>query len=222
MRRHELLEALAGRIVARTDTHPVRVAVDGIDAAGKTTLAGALVAPLEALGRPVIRASIDGFHRPRAQRYQRGATSPEGYYLDSFDNAALRDVLLLPLGPNGSRRYRRAIFDYHTDRPTLAPEQEAPPNAVLLMDGVFLLRPELVTFWDYRIFVDVPFTEALERAMRRDVALFGSSEAVQARYHERYFPGQRLYFDTAHPQDHADAIVYNEDPDNPRLRFHNT
>ena len=58
--------------------------------------------------------------------------------------------------------------------------------------------------------------------MRRDVALFGSSEAVQARYHERYIPGQRLYFDAAHPQAHADAIVYNENPDNPRLLFHNT
>jgi uridine kinase len=43
---------------ARTD-HPVRVAVDGIDAAGKTTLADALVNPLSQLGRGVIRASND-------------------------------------------------------------------------------------------------------------------------------------------------------------------
>ncbi|MGZ3601508.1 MAG: uridine kinase [Ktedonobacterales bacterium] len=221
MKQQELLEALASRIATRTVPHPVRVAIDGIDAAGKTTLADALVAPLEAHGRPVIRASLDGFHRPRAQRYQRGATSPEGYYLDAFDDAALRDALLLPLGPGGSRRYRRAIFDYRTDRPTLAPKQEAPPNAVLLIDGVFLLRPELVAFWDYRIFVKVSFATALERAMRRDIALFGSGEAVQARYHDRYIPGQHLYFDAAHPQEHADAIVYNEDPDNPRLLFRN-
>ncbi len=219
MRREELVEALASRIVARSTTHPVRVAVDGIDAAGKTTLAGALVAPLEARGCAVIRASVDCFHRPRAQRHRRGATSPEGYYLDSFDDTALRTALLLPLGPNGSRRYRRAIFDFRTDLPHVAAEEEAPENAVLVMDGVFLLRPELVALWDYRIFVDIPFTVALERAKQRDVAIFGSVEMVQARYHERYIPGQRLYFEAARPQEHADAIVYNDDLDNPRLLF---
>ena len=222
MRRQDLLEALAGRIAALTAAHPVRVAVDGIDAAGKTTLADELVALLEARGRPIIRASIDGFHRPRARRHQRGATSPEGYYLDSFDDAALCDALLLPLGPGGSRRYRRAIFDYRADRPLLSSEEIAPPNAVLIVDGVFLLRPELVAHWDYRIFVEVPFAVALERAKRRDLALFGSVETVQARYHERYIPGQRLYFASAHPQQHADAFVSNENPDTPLLAFRAT
>ena len=93
----------------------------------------------------------------------------------------------------------------------------APKNAVLLMDGVFLLRPELVALWDYRIFVEVSFAVALERATYRDGALFGSADTLRARCHERYFPGQRLYFETAHPLEHANAIVYNEDPDNPRL-----
>jgi hypothetical protein len=31
-------------------------------------------------------------------------------------------------------------------------------------------------------------------------------------------PGQQLYFGQAHPQDKADAIVDNEDPDRPVLR----
>jgi uridine kinase len=215
--RQELLEALAARIVAIAAAHPLRVAVDGIDAAGKTTLADALVAPLVARGRPVIRASIDGFHRPRAERYRRGATSPEGYYLDAFDYPALRDALLLPLGPDGAGRYRRTVFDYRTDRPVAAAEEQAPAGAVLLVDGVFLLRPELAAFWDYRIFVAVPFGVALARAMRRDLALFGTVEAVQARYHERYIPAQRLYFEAAHPQEQADAVVRNDDPANPLL-----
>jgi len=49
------------------------------------TLADVLAAPLARLGRPVIRASIDGFHNPGAIRYARGKFSPEGYYFDSFD-----------------------------------------------------------------------------------------------------------------------------------------
>ena len=89
-----MLEKLATRIVAFPATHPVRVAIDGIDASGKTTLANELTVSLQATGRPVIRASIDGFHRPRSERYRRGPTSPEGYYFDAFDYVALALVII--------------------------------------------------------------------------------------------------------------------------------
>jgi uridine kinase len=65
-RRGDFLRDLAQRIDSLDPSHPVRVAIDGPDAAGKTTFADELVEPLEARGRPVIRASIDGWHRPRA------------------------------------------------------------------------------------------------------------------------------------------------------------
>ncbi|MBF6589886.1 MAG: uridine kinase [Ktedonobacterales bacterium] len=214
-----MLDQLADRIVALPRAHPPRVAVDGIDAAGKTTLADELVSPLMARGRSVIRASIDGFHRPRVERYRRGATSPEGYYLDAFDSSALREALLLPLGPTGSRRYRRAVFDFRADRPLLAPDEVAAADAVLVMDGVFLLRPELRDLWEYRIVVDVPFEVAVERAVCRDVALFGSAEVVEARYRERYLPGQRLYFAAVHPRERADVLIENADPANPLPLF---
>lgn len=219
MRREELLDLLTERIVRLSSGRPLRVAVDGVDAAGKTMLADAFVPVLRARGRPVIRASIDGFHRPRVERYRRGPDSPEGYYHDSFDYQALREALLLPLGPLGSGRYRRAVFDYHADSSLATVEETAPPDAVLIMDGVFLLRPELDGCWDYRIWVDVPFAVTLERAKRRDVTLFGSEEAVEARYQARYIPGQRLYFEMARPREQADAIVYNEDLANPLLTF---
>jgi uridine kinase len=219
MQRATLLNRLAERIDALTLAHPARVAVDGFDAAGKTTLADELTVGLHARGRPVIRASIDGFHRPRSERYRRGATSAEGYYLDSFDYPAVQTALLLPLGPAGSGRYRRAVFDFQTDRPLATPDETAPPNAVLVMDGVFLLRPELEAAWDYRIWVEVPFAVALQRARARDVPLMGSEEEVLARYKARYFPGQLLYLQTAHPHERADAIVSNADPLHPGLKF---
>jgi uridine kinase len=215
--RKELVERLAGRIAAVERAHPVRVAIDGIDAAGKTTLADELVRPLEARGREVIRASIDGFHRPRAERYRRGPDSPQGYYEDSFDHAALREALLLPLGPGGSRRYRRAVFDYRTDMPGALSEEEAPDDAVLLFDGVFLLRPELEGLWDYRIFVEVPFDVALRRAMERDQPRFGSAEAVRERYERRYFRGQRLYIERARPRERAEVVIDNSAAERPEI-----
>jgi uridine kinase len=221
MTRQTAIELLADRIAALQLAHPVRVAVDGVDAAGKTTLANELAERLAVDGRPVIRASVDGFHRPRAERYRWGRDTPRGYYEDAFDYPALHAALLLPLGPGGSRRYRRAVFDFLTDAPLAAPEEDAPANAVLLLDGVFLLRPELDDLWDYRIFVAVPFEVALERALRRDQALFGSREAVRERYLQRYIPGQRLYLADARPQERTQAVLWNADLANPRVTFAN-
>jgi uridine kinase len=65
----DVVAALVAR-VGRAD----RVGIDGRDAAGKTTLAGALAA---ALPFPATRVSIDDFHRPAEQRVD--------YYADAFD-----------------------------------------------------------------------------------------------------------------------------------------
>jgi pantothenate kinase len=145
-----LLVDLAKRIADVSLTHPTRVAIDGVDAAGKTTLADALVAPIEELGRPVIRATVDGFHRPREERYRRGSDSPEGYYHDSFDYDSARGELLEQLGPGGSLRYRTATFAFPTDQFVYERLQTAQPDAILLFDGIFLMRPELNDLWDFR------------------------------------------------------------------------
>lgn len=151
MKRSQLLEELAGRIVPTQQTHPLRVAIDGADAAGKTSLAQELGEHLNAHGRPVIRSSIDGFHNPASIRYERGKTAPDGYYYDSFNYYALTESLLVPLGSGGSRQVRRAVFDYRTDSAFEAPTESAEVNAILLFDGVFLLRSELLQYWDFSI-----------------------------------------------------------------------
>ena len=190
--------------------------MDGIDCAGKTTLASSLARVLTAGGLRVIQASVDDFHRPRAIRYRQGEESARGYFEDAFDYDALRSALLLPLGPGGSRRYRRAVFDHRTDMPVHAPEEIAPDDCVLIVDGVFLLRPELIDLWDFRIFVDVSFDVALRRAIERDRDLFGTAEVVKKRYHQRYFPAQCLYLDGARPRKKADIVVKNDDVKSPR------
>lgn len=217
--RAALLEYLAEFVEQPRFTHPVRVAIDGPDASGKTTLADELALELRNGGRAVIRASIDGFHRPRAERYRRGENSPEGYYEDSFDYPALRRELLMPLGPGGNRVYRRAVFDFRTDTVRAEGTAVAPDDAVLLFDGVFLLRPELVDSWDVRVFVAADFEETLRRALARDEALFGSRDEVERRYRTRYIPGQNLYFADATPLEAADVVINNDDVDRPRLRL---
>ncbi len=216
--REAVLDRLADLIVAIRPPHVVRVAVDGVDAAGKTTLADELVPLVEGRGRPVVRATLDGFHRPRSERYRQGPASPAGYYHDSFDYDALRRELLQPLCPGGSRRYRARVFDLHSDEPVRDAPAVAPIDAVLLVDGVFLLRPELNDLWDFRVFVEVDGGEALKRALIRDERLFGSADEALRRYRTRYAPGQRLYLDEVDPVRLADVVFENTDVSSPALR----
>jgi len=217
MIRSALLAEVAERIGAAQHKHTVRVAIDGIDAAGKTTLASELAPLILDRGRPVIRATIDGFHNPRAVRYKRGRLSPEGYFQDSFNLPAVVSSLLAPLGPAGDGRYRAAIFDWLTDRPVESVPKQAPPGAILLFDGIFLARPELVSFWDLFIFVQISFETCLANALERERVHFKGDDELPHRYRTRYLPAQRNYLATYRPQDRADIVIDNNNPAAPHL-----
>ena len=72
MSRKILLQEITKIILNIQQPYPVRVGIDGIDAAGKTYLADELADHLKESGRGIIRASIDGFHHPREIRSRRG------------------------------------------------------------------------------------------------------------------------------------------------------
>ena len=209
--RAELLVGLAGAIGSITVAHPTRVAVDGPPAAGKTTLADELARVLRAQGRNVIRATIEGFLFPQAQRYRRGEYSPEGCYLDNHDYDALNRVLLDPLGPGGDRRFQHAVYDRTADSALSPPVTTAAADAVLVFDGVFLQRPELVDRWELSIHVAVGLEERLARARARDAALL----EVERWHRERYQPAQDLYDAEVRPTDLADIVVHNDDLQQP-------
>ncbi|MFB7067231.1 uridine kinase, partial [Streptomyces sp. NPDC056300] len=71
------ISRLAEAISPVRAAHPLRVAIDGPPASGKTTRADELAVVLRAQDHDVIRASIDDFLFPRAQRYRRGQYSAE-------------------------------------------------------------------------------------------------------------------------------------------------
>jgi uridine kinase len=212
--RDDMLSRLADALGSVTVGHPMRVAVDGPPAAGKTTLADELAVVLRAQGRNVIRATIEGFLFPRAQRYRRGEYSAEGCYFDNHDYDTLNRVLLDPLGPGGDRRFQHAVYDRATDTAQSPPLTTAPADAVLVFDGVFLLRPELIDRWDLSIFVSTAFEETVDRALIRERGVL-SAAAVERRWRQRYIPSQQFYFATVRPTDHADIVVHNDEPRQP-------
>jgi uridine kinase len=108
------LTFVASRIAAPTSSGRIAVAIDGGDAAGKTTFADYLA---ENVGRdrPVIRVQADHFEYPRSIRYRRGASSPEGYFADTYDYEALEKLVLDPF--EQGLPVVRGINDWHTNTP---------------------------------------------------------------------------------------------------------
>jgi uridine kinase len=217
MLRAALITKLVEIITRMRPPHPLRVAIDGVDASGKTTLAEELALGLVSSGRQIIHASVDGFHNPAHIRYQRGKLSPEGFYLDSYNYAALIEYLLKPLGPHGDLRYRNASFDLEHDLPLQMPLTTAQVDAILLMDGIFLLRPELRAFWDLTIYIDVDFTNTITRGAMRDAQFIDSFQDAMLRYQQRYVPGQQRYMQEVQPLDKADILIDNNNLEQPEF-----
>lgn len=217
MSRLKVLRTIARRLTETVLAHPVRVAIDGIDVAGKTTFADHLADELRLLSRPIIRASADHFQNPRSIRYQRGEKSPAAYFEDSFNIESMISSLLKPLGAGGNYCYKTAVFDYRTNLPIDRPFKVADPNAILLMDGVFLMRPELAIYWDIGIWLDVSFENALQRALKRDLDQLGDEDTIRRRYEHKYFPAQKHYIERCNPKRMADFIIDNNDVEMPIL-----
>lgn len=213
MRRESMIAAIADLVVrSMSSDKPLLVGIDGVDCAGKTTFADELRDELQRRDVPVVRASIDGFHRPRAERLARGSLSPEGYYRDSFDYPALIEEFLEPVKRSTSTTsVATALYDWTIEEPRRA-RVEVSPDSVVLFEGVFLFRPEIDRFWDFRIFLDIPLITSLDRGVIRDARHFGGTEGARERYTKRYIPGQEIYLGEVDPRSRADVIIHNEDP----------
>ncbi len=208
--RQSIVNNIAEIILKISLPHPVRVGINGVDGSGKTHFAKELFNALKSkTDRQIILASIDGFHNPRSVRYLKGRRSAEGFYTDSFQYQKVQDLLLEPLGPQGSRKYQSRIFNVRTDQVIEEQVCIAEDDSILVIEGIFLFRPELVSELDLKIYLDVSFEVTLHRMLTRDQELFESrAEEIQL-FNERYRPGQELYIRQMNPRNVADLVIDN-------------
>jgi uridine kinase len=155
--------------------------------------------------------------RRAAGRSRAGAWTPERYYAEGFDYRAFRELLLAPLGPGGDRRCRLALWDASHDVAAAGEVVQVPEDAVVVVDGAFLLRPELRDCWDYVIWVQVDRDTMVERGVARDVAWVGPEQAVRERYRRLWIPVHELYERQTGAPGLADVVVDNTDPAHPRI-----
>jgi uridine kinase len=192
----KVLRYIADIILELPTVHVTRLGIEGVDGAGKTIFANELSRLLAMSGRSIIRASVDSFHNPKNQRYRLGKNSPEGFFLDSYNYPRLKEVLLDPLSPGGTGLYQTAIFDHRLDSPVSSLKEQAISDSILVFDGIFLHRPDLRSYWDFSIFLEVRFDISIPRGAQRGE---GSSDP-RSPENRRYVEGQKIYLRECDPK----------------------
>jgi uridine kinase len=212
--RGALLDHVTTRVLSRGPGR-LRVGVDGMSTAGKTSFGDELAERICRSGRPVLRACLDDFKRPWRDRHLYDRVSGEGYYRNAFDYEAIKGLLLEPAGVNGSGRCVLCGIDPLTQEDHSAVVTCATHDAVLIVDGVFAFRPEINRYWDYRVWLDIAPELAVQRGLRRDQAWAGSD--AETLHRDRYQAAQRVYLAEVDPVPQADLVIDNTCFDLPRL-----
>jgi uridine kinase len=148
------LRGLAAEILARYGRGRMIVAVDGPVRSGKSAFADDLAAVLREREHVVFRARMEDFHRSRAAQGEFGDDTPERYWRYGFDESALRRSLIDPFRLAGSTAFVTRVFDPTRDAWVEPKWLTGPGDAILLLDGRFVLRERLADLWDFAIAVD--------------------------------------------------------------------
>jgi uridine kinase len=212
--RGAMAERIAARILSLGPAR-LRVAIDGLTAAGKTSLGHELAERISAAGRPVLRASLDDFKRPWREAHLYDRISGEGYYRNAFNYAAITTLLLEPCGPQGSGQCVLCSTDPLTQRDHSSVIVQAPSDAVLIVDGVFAFRPQINEHWDLRIWLEVDPEVSIQRSIARDQDR--ERTETEALHRNRYLPAERLYMSEVDPARLAEVVINNTAFDHPRI-----
>lgn len=191
------------------------VGVTGMDASGKSMMATLLAEELLRSGHSVQIIRVDDFHRPRAERRRDDVPELIQFYEHTFDFERVVNELLLPIRNNGHVNASLLCLDLLEDTWSVERHYLIDNATIVLLEGVFLFRPEIAQFLDLVIYLHVNESTVIDRASSRDVLIHG--EEFMRKYHSKYLPAQRAYLEEFPAEINADIIVDNNDWKNPKL-----
>ena len=188
------ISSLVSRILA-VDHQPVVVGIDGQGGSGKSTLARELVQDLP-LKVAVVRG--DDFYSDTSDE-AKALLNPEEGYEDYFDWRRLRSDILGCVRDNSPiLRYQQ----YDWNIAALGEWLEIPIPEVLIVEGVYTLRPELRDYFDVTVFVQTSETTRLQRQ---------SSRGENTRFWiSRWVAAEDLYVAREKPWEWADVLLDGE------------
>lgn len=180
-----LFRAIDGLLAER---EAVIVAIDGMAAAGKSTL-GALLQ--RRYGCALIH--MDDFFLPKELRTPARLATPGGnVHYERFQDQVLA-------GLASKKPFQYDIFDCHvmacTQRETVS------PNRLTVVEGAYALHPALREAYDLKVFYPVDPVEQLERIRRRN------GEGCVPAFQTRWIPLENAYIQACKVKECCDLIL---------------
>jgi len=202
----EVVREILERRANLPDMRSLLVGVSGIDGCGKGYLAAQLRAHLALQGVIPAILNVDGWLNLPQKRFDRDAPA-----INFYENALRLDQffsqLVLPLRERRSIQivadlveetasdYRPHTYDYSD-------------VSVVLVEGIFLFKPQYRKYFDLAIWIDCSFSTALARAIDRAQEGLSPADTIAA-YETIYFPAQRIHLAQDQPRENADLIFDN-------------
>jgi phosphoribulokinase len=188
------LSSLSTRIMAM-DRRPVTVGIDGQGGSGKSTLARELAQNL-ALSAAIVQG--DDFYSDTSAR-EKSLLTPEEGYEKYFDWRRLEsEVIRSTRGGAATLRYQR--YDWNIAE--MGEWTEIPMPEVVIIEGVYSLRPELRHGFDVTIFVHTnESTRLLRQKERGENSMF---------WINRWTAASEFYVTSEGPWEWVDFILEGE------------
>jgi uridine kinase len=211
MRDAAVIQGTCETIAERRRIHPsdraLLVAVSGIDASGKGTVAATIASELEERGLSVALIGLDPWHEPMRIRFS--DTEPaQHFYRHAFRFDALFSEIVDPLASRRSVRTTAKLIDPASDV-HYSYSFHYEDIDIVLLEGIFLFKRSLCARYDLRIWIECSFETALERALSRGQEGLGPDE-TRRDYERIYFPAQRIHFALDDPRSSADIMIEND------------
>ena len=167
---------------------PLRVAIDGGSASGKTTLANRLGTALRC---PVVH--MDDFFLPPELRTPERLAEPGGNV--HYERFAAE---VLP-GLRSGEGFTYGVFD--CSAMAVTGQQEIPACDIVITEGAYSLHPALADVYDLKILLRVDPALQAERILQRN------GLEKQAVFLAKWIPLEQRYFEDCRVQERADLVL---------------
>ena len=204
----ELADNINEKFKIHSSTNTFTVGISGIDASGKGYITGFLQKELEKRNYKVANINVDPWQNPIPIRLQKEDPA-ENFYKNVFRWDNFFKQLIVPLRTNrhiylqtslirtDGDFYYSFIYDFND-------------IDILLIEGIFLFKQELLNYYDWKIWIDCSFETGIYRAIERNSEKLSREQLIHD-YNTYYYPAQIYHFQRDDPKDVSNIIYCNDE-----------
>ncbi len=202
-----VISAIIEKRAALSPERALLVGISGIDAAGKGFVAARIAESLVKRGIKPGVISVDGWLNLPHVRFQRRNVAKH-FYESAIRFDEMFERVILPLRDTRSINVE-SDFAEETATTFRKHRYDFRKIDIILLEGIFLLKPAYRHHFDLTIWIDCSLATALRRAITRCQENLPPRETEHA-FETIYFPAQRIHFARDNPQGAADFIIRND------------